>query len=77
MTDERAYVQVDHVGKRFANVPVLRDVSVRFARGQIHGLVGKNGSGKTWANSRWECASAWASPRRRWRIPNCSSWMSR
>lgn len=47
MADEQAYVQVDHVEKRFGSAPVLRDVSVQFARGQIHGLVGKNGSGKT------------------------------
>lgn len=38
---------VDHAVKRFGSQAALRDVSVSFARGAIHGIVGRNGSGKT------------------------------
>ena len=29
------------------NNQILRDISVHFERGKIHGLIGRNGSGKT------------------------------
>ena len=38
---------VDHVSKSFQGTKVLNDVSVSFERGKIHGIVGRNGSGKT------------------------------
>ena len=38
---------VDHVSKSFQGAKVLNDVSVSFERGKIHGIVGRNGSGKT------------------------------
>ena len=38
---------VDHVSKSFQGTTVLNDVSVSFERGKIHGIIGRNGSGKT------------------------------
>ena len=40
-------IALKHVRKTFGREEVLRDVSARFPRGMIHGLVGRNGSGKT------------------------------
>ncbi len=40
-------VQCVHVTKKYGNQVVLKDISVSFADGKIHGLVGRNGSGKT------------------------------
>ncbi len=38
---------VDHVSKFFDGKSVLSDVTVSFEHGQIHGIIGRNGSGKT------------------------------
>lgn len=38
---------VKDVTKTFKGKPVLTNVSVTFEQGQIHGIVGRNGSGKT------------------------------
>lgn len=35
------------VVKRFRDQVVLKNVSISFEKGQIHGIVGRNGSGKT------------------------------
>lgn len=40
-------IVLEHVTKRYANQIVLSDVSVTFESGRIHGIVGRNGSGKT------------------------------
>lgn len=40
-------IQIDHVNKQFKDVKVLKDITVDFEAGQIHGLIGRNGSGKT------------------------------
>lgn len=40
-------VSVQHLTKRFGSETVLRDVSLTLAEGQIHGIIGRNGSGKT------------------------------
>lgn len=42
-----AYIYVNHVTKKFKEATVLRDVNVEFNKGEIHGLIGRNGSGKT------------------------------
>ena len=42
-----AAIEVKNVVKTFQDTTVLHDVSVSFAPGQIHGLIGRNGSGKT------------------------------
>jgi len=38
---------VDHVSKQFGEDIVLKDVSLSLERGKIHGIIGRNGSGKT------------------------------
>jgi ribose transport system ATP-binding protein len=45
---EGEYVlEMEHVGKRFDQVWVLKDVNVRVRRGSIHAIVGHNGAGKS------------------------------
>ena len=39
-------IVVDHAEKRFGEQVALRDVSVSFEAGKIHGIIGRNGSGK-------------------------------
>jgi len=43
----RPFIQVEEATKRFKETVVLNCISVDFERGKIHGLVGRNGSGKT------------------------------
>ena len=40
-------VAVQNVSKAFGNETVLKDVSLRLEQGRIHGIIGRNGSGKT------------------------------
>lgn len=40
-------VKVEHLTKCFGDARVLYDVTVDFEKGKIHGIVGRNGSGKT------------------------------
>jgi lipopolysaccharide export system ATP-binding protein len=40
-------LEVQHIGKRYAGRPVVRDVSLRLQRGEAVGLLGPNGAGKT------------------------------
>ena len=40
-------IEVQNVVKRFRDQVVLKNVSISFKKGQIHGIVGRNGSGKT------------------------------
>ena len=40
-------IVLENVGKRFKDNWVLKDISMTFEKGKIHGLVGRNGSGKT------------------------------
>ncbi len=40
-------IKVEHLTKRFGTTVVLDDVSVNFKEGRIHGIIGRNGSGKT------------------------------
>lgn len=40
-------VSVQHLTKCFGNETVLRDVSLALEPGKIHGMIGRNGSGKT------------------------------
>ncbi|WP_409969527.1 ABC transporter ATP-binding protein [Bengtsoniella intestinalis] len=41
------FLTFDHVSKRFGQESVLQDVSFTLEQGQIYGIVGRNGSGKT------------------------------
>lgn len=40
-------IRVEHVTLTIKPAKILKDVSVEFERGKIHGLIGRNGSGKT------------------------------
>lgn len=40
-------IRIEHVVKKYGTATVLDDVSVRFEKGRIHAIVGRNGSGKT------------------------------
>ena len=40
-------IEINHLTKRFKEETVLDDVSISFQRGLIHGIIGRNGSGKT------------------------------
>lgn len=40
-------IEVQNVVKRFRDQVVLKNVSISFEKRQIHGIVGRNGSGKT------------------------------
>lgn len=40
-------VNVQHLTKRFGHETVLQDVSLSLEQGNIHGIIGRNGSGKT------------------------------
>ena len=40
-------IKVENVNKKFGETAVLTDVSVELEKGKVHGLIGRNGSGKT------------------------------
>ena len=40
-------IKIENVTKSFRKKVVLQDVSAQFDRGKIHGIIGRNGSGKT------------------------------
>ena len=40
-------IQGDYLSKSFGKATVLNNINVSFSKGQIHGIVGRNGSGKT------------------------------
>ena len=40
-------IQVENVSKSFGETKVLSDINVTFEKGMVHGLIGRNGSGKT------------------------------
>ena len=40
-------ITVTNVSKHFKEETVLKDVTVAFEKGKIHGIIGRNGSGKT------------------------------
>lgn len=45
--NDKMYVEVHHLTKTIKRKTVLRDVNAEFERGNIYGIVGPNGSGKT------------------------------
>jgi spermidine/putrescine ABC transporter ATP-binding subunit len=47
MTDEEAFIRIDHVSKRFGGVAAVDGVDVAIARGEFFSLLGPSGCGKT------------------------------
>lgn len=47
MAHEEIAVSVERVTKRFGELTAVNGVSAAFERGKIHGIIGRNGSGKT------------------------------
>lgn len=43
----REIIKIENVSKSFGKVSVLSNINVIFEEGKIHGLIGRNGSGKT------------------------------
>ena len=40
-------LEIENVTKLYGTAAVLQDINLEIRRGSIHGLVGRNGSGKT------------------------------
>lgn len=40
-------ITVDKLVKKYAKATVLENISIKFEKGKIHGIIGRNGSGKT------------------------------
>lgn len=40
-------IEIHHVTKKFKETTALNQVTLSFEKGQIHGIIGRNGSGKT------------------------------
>lgn len=40
-------IEIEHLTKKYGEITVLQDVDISFECGMIHGLIGRNGSGKT------------------------------
>ncbi len=40
-------IEISNLVKKFGDVTVLNNINVKFEKGMIHGLIGRNGSGKT------------------------------
>ena len=45
--EKEPIIEVRHMVKNFGPTRALRDVDVSFYRGEIRGLIGENGSGKS------------------------------
>ncbi len=41
------YIEIKRLTKKFNDTTVLKDITISFEKGKIHGLIGRNGSGKT------------------------------
>jgi ABC-2 type transport system ATP-binding protein len=45
--DREVVIETQHLGRRFGNLVAVRDVSLRVYRGEIFGVLGSNGAGKS------------------------------
>ena len=41
------FIQVTHATKQFKETIALNDITISFEKNKIHGIIGRNGSGKT------------------------------
>lgn len=44
---EHPIIQVTHATRKFKETTALNDITISFKKNQIHGIIGRNGSGKT------------------------------
>ncbi len=44
---EEILLEIKHMNKKFGSIVALKNVDLIVRRGQIHGLIGENGSGKS------------------------------
>lgn len=42
-----AYIEINHVTKRFGDDTILHDITINMEQGKVYGISGNNGSGKT------------------------------
>lgn len=54
-----SYIQVDALSKAYGQQTVLSNISVEWAAGEIHGVIGRNGSGKT---QLFKCICGYVAP---------------
>lgn len=47
MAEEKYILRMEHCRKEFPGVVALDDVTLRVKRGEVHGLMGENGAGKS------------------------------
>lgn len=40
-------IDIENVNLRIGKTDILKNVNINFEKGKIHGLIGRNGSGKT------------------------------
>ena len=40
-------IRIKNVNKNFGETTVLSNINIEFEQGKVHGLIGRNGSGKT------------------------------
>ncbi len=52
-------IKIENVNKSFGETVVLSNVNIEFEKGKVHGLIGRNGSGKTMLDEMylWFCTT--------------------
>ena len=47
MSDTQAMIKLENIKKSYGKVEILKGVNMQINKGDIYGLIGKNGAGKT------------------------------